>query len=281
MAQNELAKKVSDLVNRSMSDVIKSMDKLAADQLINLSAAMQDKDPQAVEDILDQQPPADSTKLNARDTLKEINRVGKNILDQNQPLDKVWELVGNLDQDNWKLIWPAINRDIMIALYIEATDEETDSISASQAQEIYDYSQEFVTESYVIYRNQLCEVTIARGPSHTMGINYMGKTKMVSRSQVQKIDEHVLGMTQMPPLGRMMELAGVPTPASTTDTYPDINEEDAGIRQVLLQQISNHLQEIEKLENNQQFDTPTAEHLAEKLVRRAQRLLREYQNTRS
>lgn len=278
MAQNDIAKKVSDLVNRSMNDVIKKMDKLDADQVINLSAAVLQHDQSAVEDILNQQQPDVAEKLSARETLREINRVGKDLLKQDQPLDRLWELIGNTNLDDWKIMWPAINQDIIISLYIEATDEETDSISAEQAQEIHDYSQDFVTESHVIYRDQLCEVTVTRGPSHTMGINYLGKTRMVSRSEVKKIDEHVLGMTQMPPLGRMMELAGVQSKQSASTT--NLNQEDASIRGVLLQDIRKHLHEIENLEKNPDQDAQLAEELAHKLVRRAQRLLREYQNTR-
>lgn len=217
MAQNELAKKVSSLVDLSMSRVKASMDKLHVEELINLSAAVDQQDQSAVRAILDQAQPETQLKLTAQQTLREINRMGKDLLKKHQPLDKVWELIGNTNINDWKIMWPAIDQDIMISLYVLAADQETDSISADQAAEIHDYGQDFVTESHVIYRNQLCEVTVPRGPSHTLGINYLGKTKMVSRSEVQKIQEHVLGMTQMPHLGRMMELAGIGSTPSVLD----------------------------------------------------------------
>jgi hypothetical protein len=279
MAENELAKKTSDLVNRSMSEVIKSMDALAAEGLINLTAAVDQENRATAEKILDQEQPESQEILNTRDALREINRLGENLLETNQPLDKIWEMIGNTQQSEWRMMWPAIHRDIMIALYMEATDEDTDSISADQAQEIYDYSQDFITETHVIYKNQLCEVTIARGPSGTLGINYLGKTKMVNRTDVTKIDEHVLGMTQMPHLGRIMELAGVQPSAPVTASAKQVfNPDDAPIRNTLLQQIQKNLQEIANLEQSDQQDASKAHALAERLVRRAQRLLREYQN---
>ena len=282
MAENELAKKTSDLVNRSMSEVIKSMDALAAEDLINLTAAVDQENRATAEKILDQEQPESQEPLNTRDALREINRLGENLLETNQPLDKIWEMIGNTQQSEWRMMWPAIHRDIMIALYMEATDEDTDSISADKAQEIYDYSQDFITETHVIYKNQLCEVTIARGPAGTLGINYLGKTKMVNRTDVTKIDEHVLGMTQMPHLGRIMELAGVQTSAPVAASAKQLfNPDDAPIRNTLLQQIQENLQEIANLEQSDQQDASKAHALAERLVRRAQRLLREYQNNSS
>lgn len=280
MAENELAKKTSDLVNRSMSEVIKSMDALAANELINLTAVVDQQDRSAAENILDQEQPTVAEPLSARDTLKEINRLGKNLLEKDQPLDKIWEMIGNTKQEDWRMIWPALDRDLMISLYVEATDQETDSISQDQAQEIYDYSQDFITETHVIYQNQLCEVTICRGPGGTLGISYLGKTKMVNRKDVTKIDEHVLGMTQMPHLGRMMELAGIPSsPASEQAPQQVVDPDDAPIRHTLLRQIQENLQAIADLEQGKRQDAAKAHELAERLVRRAQRLLREYQQT--
>jgi hypothetical protein len=56
------------------------------------------------------------------------------------------------------------------------------------------------------------------------------------------------------------------------------NPDDAPIRNTLLQQIQKNLQEIANLEQSDQQDASKAHALAERLVRRAQRLLREYQN---
>lgn len=210
MADNKLAKSVSDLVDRSMSDVISTMDDLDADALINLKSAVDADDADMAASILDQVAPPVKKKINARDTLSEINRVGKKNLEQGDPLDKIWELIGDLKSEDWQMIWPAVREEIMIALYMEATDEETDSISADQSEEIYDYAKGFITENYVIYKNEICEVVIPRGPHNTLGVSYMGKTKMVNKSDVAKLDEHVMGVTAMPALGRMLELAGMP-----------------------------------------------------------------------
>jgi hypothetical protein len=218
MADNKLAKSVSDLVDRSMSDVISTMDDLDADALINLQSAVDAEDQDLAVSILDQVAPPVKKKINARDTLFEINRVGKKTLDQGDPMDKIWELIGDLKQEDWQMIWPAVREEIMIALYMEATDEETDSISADQSEEIYDYAKTFITESYVMYKNQICEVVIPRGPHNTLGVSYMGKTKMVNKSDVAKLDEHVMGVTAMPTLGRMLELAGMPPVVQEQDS---------------------------------------------------------------
>lgn len=216
MADNKLAKSVSDLVNKSMSDVISTMDELDADALINLKSAVDAEDAEVAQAILDQTTPPVKQAVSARDTLSEINRIGKKNLDQGDPMDRVWELIGALKSEDWNMIWPAVDEEILTVLYMEATDEETDSVSADQSEEIYDYAKGFITESHVIYKNEICEVVIPRGPRNTMGVSYMGKTKMVNKSEVDKLAEHVMGVTAMPALGRMLELAGMPSTVQET-----------------------------------------------------------------
>jgi hypothetical protein len=52
-------------------------------------------------------------------------------------------------------------------------------------------------------------VRLADGPHDTVGVMMKGKLKMVDRKKVVKLDEMVLGMTGMPNLKRMQELAGI------------------------------------------------------------------------
>lgn len=264
MADNKLAKSVSDLVDRSMSDVISTMDDLDADALINLKSAVDAEDAEMAAAILDQVAPPVKKKVNARDTLAEINRVGKKNLDQGDPMDKIWELIGALKREDWQMIWPAVREEIMIVLYMEATDEETDSISSDQSEEIYDYAKTFITESYVMYKNEICEVVIPRGPHNTLGVSYMGKTKMVNKSDVAKLDEHVMGVTAMPTLGRMLELAGMP---SVVQEAPDqdriyikggagsISKDMMPVKlKRMTKDLSNKLQELNVLLNQEDAD---------------------------
>lgn len=61
-------------------------------------------------------------------------------------------------------------------------------------------------------------VKIARGPSNTVGVMIDGELTMVNRSKVRPLTEQVLGMTMMPDLNRMRELAGI---MSSEDSFVD------------------------------------------------------------
>jgi hypothetical protein len=53
-------------------------------------------------------------------------------------------------------------------------------------------------------------VTIPKGPNGTVGIIMDGKLIMVSRDEIQRVDEGVLSVTGVNPLFRLRELAGLP-----------------------------------------------------------------------
>lgn len=220
MAKNDLASLVTDLLDRSRADVNSRLRELDADQIINLKLAVDDEDQELAASILDQTAKPEPSELDPRQSLKEINRLGKKNLEQNQPMDGVWELIGGMKRDDWRITWPAIDENIMIALYNEAEDEDTDSVSAEQSNTIYDYARQFVSE-HVIYQNQLVEVRIQRGPHNTVGIVLNGKLKMVDKKEITHLDEHVMGMTAMPTLGRIKQLAGLAhDPVATRHSAP-------------------------------------------------------------
>lgn len=69
---------------------------------------------------------------------------------------------------------------------------------------------------FVMYENNKVEVAIPSGPNATVGIMLEGKLKMVSESKIEKIDEGVMGgIKALPPINRMMQLAGLPVEQST------------------------------------------------------------------
>lgn len=70
--------------------------------------------------------------------------------------------------------------------------------------EILDKSQESV-----MYNGNSVRVKVPNGPNGTIGIIVDGKLKMVDESEIQRIDEGVLGFTQVNPLFRLRELAGI------------------------------------------------------------------------
>jgi len=62
----------------------------------------------------------------------------------------------------------------------------------------------------VMYNNQSVEIKILNGPDGTVGIIYEGKLKMVT---TDTLNEGVMGgMTELAPLNRMMQLAGISNP---------------------------------------------------------------------
>jgi hypothetical protein len=219
MAKDDLASLVTALLDSSKADVNSRVSQLDADQIINLKVAVDDKDQELAASILDQTEKPQPNELDPRQSLREINRLGKKNLANNQPMDGVWELIGGMKRDDWRMAWPAIDENIMIALYNEAEDEDTDSVSADQSNKIYDYARQFVSE-HVIYQNQLVEVRIQKGPHNTVGIVLDGKLKMVDKNEITHLDEHVMGMIAMPTLGRIKQLAGLAHDPGTTKSAP-------------------------------------------------------------
>ena len=74
----------------------------------------------------------------------------------------------------------------------------------------------------VTFEGHECPVHIPAGPNGTVGIIVDGKVRMVSESDITRIDEGVLGMTKVDPLYRLRELAGFKSPA------PAVREDDFG-----------------------------------------------------
>lgn len=251
MATEDLATSIADLLDRSRSDVTRRLSQLDADDIINIKVALDDQDSDLVKSILDQTEEPVVTQLDPRETLREINRVGRKQLELQQPMDRVWELIGQTKADDWRMMWPAVDENVMISLHNEATDSDTDSVTADQSQEIYNYARQFVSE-HAVYQGQLVEVTIARGPNNTVGIKLNGKTTMVNRKHLQMLDEHVLGMTAMPSLGRIKQLAGIrkPVQARTSSGFEDFVEQQLKETPHEVQQrLEEFLHQVEEIRN--------------------------------
>lgn len=67
----------------------------------------------------------------------------------------------------------------------------------------------FTQGETVQFEGNECSVHIPAGPNGTVGLLIDGKVRMVRESEVERIDEGVLGMTKVDPLYRLRELAGV------------------------------------------------------------------------
>jgi hypothetical protein len=73
-------------------------------------------------------------------------------------------------------------------------------------------------------------IYLPNGPHDTVGVKIQGKSKMVKRDKLRKLEENVLGMVAMPNLERMQQLAGLPPgmPPAAMQPTPEIAVNDAG-----------------------------------------------------
>jgi len=71
-------------------------------------------------------------------------------------------------------------------------------------------------------------VHIPDGPDDTIGVRIQGKSKMIDRSKVRKLEESmgVLGMVGVPNLERMQQLAGIPAQPQPTEIAVPAGEPD-------------------------------------------------------
>lgn len=70
-----------------------------------------------------------------------------------------------------------------------------------------------------IYNDQEVEIMVAKGPRNTVGIMYEGQMQMVNAKSLSKLDESVMGgLTELSPLNRMMQLAGISNPTIVSPT---------------------------------------------------------------
>ena len=83
-------------------------------------------------------------------------------------------------------------------------------------------------------------VKIPLGPNKTVGVMIAGKLEMVKRNEVDVVREGILGMTNVPNLQRMRELAGImqgppqiAPPAVVSSIEQESPKEDEGSAQVL------------------------------------------------
>ena len=69
------------------------------------------------------------------------------------------------------------------------------------------------------YQGDEVTVKIPHGPHDTVGIILEGKMRMVDRSHLYSLEEHIMGsMTELSPLNRVMKLAGIASNPVTEET---------------------------------------------------------------
>jgi hypothetical protein len=200
---------------------------------------------------------------------KQIQSLGRKLLKDEQDLTEVWPMVGALELSDWKMVWPSLDIEILQKLYTEATDNQKKEISASDAEMLHDYARSYVKESIVMYENEIWQVQIPSAPDDLVGIRNAIHMILVPRRSLQSLQEHVMGMTAMPTLVRMKELAGMATPQVDV---PVVTSYVSPVKQTpsdWLSELRMHMREIEKLHAEPETaDTKEEIHLHMKAIHR-------------
>ena len=252
MNTQELAQKTADLMDLSVAEIHDLLDLMDVDQIINLTAAVQDPDADTIQQILDGVTSTDTeSEADSMPEIKqELQREGRKKLKAGEDLTQLWPLIGKLSAEDWKMVWPSLDEEILQQLYQEATQKTTDNISAADAQMLHDYSISFIAESMVIYENEWWQVQVPQAPDNLVGISQHDHLIWVPRHQLQPLTEHVMGMTQMPSLARMKELAGIQHHAHDTFTphvAPALTHKGLSSDGEWLLDLRMHMREIEQL----------------------------------
>lgn len=210
MTNNDsLANQISDILDVSLNQAKKWIKLMTAEQLINMTSAVDAEDVESMQAVIDDiQEAEDKPEMTLTEIRKEINRLGKDNLKNNETHDDVWPLIAGMSKSDWKMIWPALDKQVLMSLLSEALDEPQDDVSADDAETILSYAKDQLQE-HMIYEGQIVQVVIPHGPHKTVGIRTHTGVRMVSRHDLTQLHEHVMGMTSMPSLARIQALAGV------------------------------------------------------------------------
>ena len=229
---------ISDITNKSSTQIHDMIKRLDADQYINLVAAVDKDDLHAVNRLLNSVTKSDdSLELEIDQTKKRINHIAKDKeMDWDDKKNQLFGLIKGLKSSDWDLIWPDMDRRALRQLYKLVTKQTVKSVTGKQAREIWTWTKDNIMEQ-VVYNDQIVEMKIANGPNNTVGILLDNKLTMVPSADVTPLSEHVMGMmTGMPTLARIKELAGMDGDVDESDITPSMPEivDDLGNKEVQL-----------------------------------------------
>ena len=236
---------LSDLTNKSSTQIHDMVKQLDADQYINLVAAVDKDDLRAINRLLSSVTKSDDTlELEIDQTKKRINHISKDKeMDWDDKKNQLFGLIKELKSSDWDLIWPDMDKNTLRQLYKLVTKQTVKAVSGEQAREIWTWTKDNIMEQ-VVYNEQIVEMKIAKGPNNTVGILLDNKLTMVPSSDVTPLSEHVMGMmTGMPTLARIKELAGMETEVDEMSLPPSLPEivDDLGNKEVQLLKQKNWL----------------------------------------
>ena len=229
---------LSDLTNKSSTQIHDMVKQLDADQYINLVAAVDKDDLRAINRLLSSVTKSDDTlELEIDQTKKRINHISKDKeMDWDDKKNQLFGLIKELKSSDWDLIWPDMDKNTLRQLYKLVTKQTVKAVSGEQAREIWTWTKDNIMEQ-VVYNEQIVEMKIAKGPNNTVGILLDNKLTMVPSSDVTPLSEHVMGMmTGMPTLARLKEVAGMETEVDDMSLPPSLPEivDDLGNKEVQL-----------------------------------------------
>ena len=191
------------------SDVIEKLD---TDQLLNLLDAIGNKNRDAIRQIIgaehenEAQHDNDGEKdVDGHDDEKDVEDQADEDEEEEEPLNSLLRKKEHLKADKKD------KKNKRILRKSTEMDEESSDDS------VYNIGDNVAVDG------EEATVKIPRAPGNTVGVLINGELKMVDKKKVHKLDEGVLGMTDMPGLKRMQELAGIPTssnPVSMPHEYP-------------------------------------------------------------
>lgn len=210
MDQEDVVQQLSDATDHTEEQIRDAIASLSANQYINLVAAVHDDNVDEAERILQSvaedepsdAPPANEVKQRMQEIVRDKNRSDAD------KMDLLRAQIALLSSEDWDLIWPTMDKNMLRQLYHAATDKQTSAVSGSQAGDIYSWANPNQHE-HAIYEGQLVEVRWRHGPNNTVGILLNNRVRMVPSSALQSLQEGVLGFSGMDSLARMRTLAGI------------------------------------------------------------------------
>lgn len=231
MSLGTMLKLLSQKTQFSIKQIKGIVSELSADALVNLKSAVDKGDIATARALL--------TSVSAEPVIASVDTIKQKLqaLQRNKQLgmrskiNQMVNLISDLTDENWELIWPTLDQKLLASLWHQTSNRKTDTVSQKQASEILKYARKKLMEK-MIYQDQIVEVKIPRGPNDTIGIVLDQKLTMVPRGECSPLHEHVLGMTGMPSLARMLMLAGVDTLPEAETTVRE-NKLPMGMRVVV------------------------------------------------
>lgn len=121
----------------------------------------------------------------------------------------------------------------------------------------------WVKGEFALYEGEEVEIRVPLGPNDTVGIVLEGRTCMVNRNELTRLDEGVMGnMMSLSPINRIMQLAGL-SQQTTLEPKGEIQEQDGSAGIIEEADATNMFDSLFQANSNGEFrNNPDAAHMA-------------------